>query len=111
MGNFIIKKTTTGGYYFNLLGDNSQITLTSQIYSSKSTCFIGIDSVRNSCPYDSYERKQTVDNKHYFVLKASNGEIVGNSEMYPSKESMENGIESVKKDGINTNVVEEEPYF
>ncbi len=111
MGNFVIKKTTKGEYYFNLLADNSQIMLTSQIYSSKSSCFISIDLVRNSCLYDSYDRIQTVDNKHYFVLKSSNGQIVGTSEMYTSKAGMESGIESVKKDGLNTKVVEEEPYF
>lgn len=111
MGNFVIKKTTKGEYYFNLLADNSQIILTSQIYSSKSSCFNGIDLVRNSCSYDSYERKQTADNKYYFVLKAPNGQIIGNSQMYAFRAGMENGIESVKKDGNTTQVVEEEPYF
>jgi uncharacterized protein len=111
MGNFVIKKGTKGGYYFNLLADNSQIILTSQMYSSKSSCFNGIDLVRNSCSFDSYERKQTDNNKHYFVLKASNGQIIGNSEIYESIASMENGIESVKINGNNTKVVEEEPYF
>jgi uncharacterized protein YegP (UPF0339 family) len=31
--------------------------------------------------------------------------------MYESKTGMENGIESVKKNGRNTKLVEEEPYF
>ena len=111
MGNFIIKRGTTGEYYFNLLDDNSQILLTSQIHSSKSFCFKSIDLVRNSFSYDNYESRQTTDNMHYFVLKAANGKIIGKSEMYPSKAAMENGIESVKKHGNNTKTVEEEPYF
>jgi uncharacterized protein YegP (UPF0339 family) len=111
MGNFVIKKGTNGEYFFNLLADNSQIILTSQMYSSKSSCFNGIDEVRNSCSYDSYERKQAPGDKHYFVLKASDGQIIGSSEMYALKAGMEKGIESVKKNGINTKVVEEEPYF
>ena len=111
MGNFVIKRGTTGEYYFNLIADNSQIILTSQLYSSKSSCFKEIDLVRNCCSYDSYERKQTEDNKHYFVLKASDGQIIGTSEMYSSKAAMEKGIESVKENGINTKVIEEEPYF
>jgi uncharacterized protein YegP (UPF0339 family) len=111
MGNFVIKKDTNGEYYFNLLADNSQIILTSQMYSSKSLCFSVIETVRNNCPYDSYECKQTMDHKHYFVLKESNGQIIGNSEQYASKAAMENGIESVKKNGINAKVVEEEPYY
>jgi uncharacterized protein YegP (UPF0339 family) len=42
---------------------------------------------------------------------ASDGTVIGNSEMYVSKEVMENGIDSVKKNGNNTEAVEEEPYF
>ena len=112
MGNFIINRATNGEYYFNLKADNSQIILTSQKYSSKPACFNGIESVKTNCTEDSrYERKQSVNNKHYFVLKAFNGQIIGNSEMYASKASMENGIESVKKNGNNTQAVEEEPYY
>jgi uncharacterized protein YegP (UPF0339 family) len=40
-----------------------------------------------------------------------NGQVLGKSEMYATKAGMENGIESVKKNGKNTNVVEEEPYY
>ena len=111
MGNFVIKKGTNGEYFFNLLADNSQIILTSQMYSSKSSCFSGIDIVRNSCSYDSYERKLAVGNMHYFVLKTSDEQIVGTSEMYSSKAAMEKGIESVKENGVNKKLVEEEPYF
>jgi hypothetical protein len=112
MGNFLIKKATNGEHYFNLKAANSQIILTSQMYSSKPACFNGIFSVRNNCTDDSrYERKLSFNNKHYFVLKASNGGIIGNSEMYASKAGMENGIESVKKNGDNTKVVKEERFY
>jgi uncharacterized protein len=112
MGKFVINRTSEGKYYFNLKAENAQIILTGQMYSSKKTCFDDIESVRNNCmPDNSYERKHSVGNKHYFVLKASNGQIIGNSEMYASKEGMENGIAAVKKNGINTNLIEEEPYF
>jgi uncharacterized protein YegP (UPF0339 family) len=108
MGNFVIKKATNGEHYFNLKADNYQVILTSQMYSSKSACFNGIESVRNNCSDDSrYERKQSVNDKHYFVLKSSNGQIIGNSEMYASKAGMDNGIESVKKNGRSKTVVEE----
>ena len=101
MGNFVIKKATNGEHYFNLKASNYQVILTSQMYSSKTACFNGIESVRSNCADDSrYERKLSANNKHFFVLKASNGQIIGNSEM-------ENGIESVKKNGSNKTVVEE----
>ena len=112
MGSFIINRSTNGEHYFNLKADNYQIILTSQMYSSKPACFNGIESVRVNCTEDNrYDRKQSVNNKHYFVLKAFNGQIIGNSEMYASKAGMENGIESVKKNGNNTQPVEEEPYY
>jgi len=112
MGNFVINRAASGDHYFNLKADNSQIILTSQMYKSKPTCFSDIDLVRNNCNDDSkYERKLSANKKHYFVLKAFDGHIIGNSEMYSSRAGMENGIKSVKKNGINTNVVEEEPYF
>lgn len=112
MGNFVIKKTEDGEHYFNLKVDNSQIILTSQMYSSKSDCFNGIESLRNNCSdYGRYERKKSVDKKHYFVLKTSDGTIIGNSEMYETNAGMDNGIEEVKNNGRSTKVIEEEPYF
>jgi hypothetical protein len=111
MGKFIIKRITTGEYYFNLLADNLQVILTSQMNSSKLSCIKSIEQVRNSCSYENYERKHTIDNKYYFVLKASDGKEIGKSEMYSSKTFMENGIESVKKNGNNKQIIEEEPYF
>ena len=112
MGNFVIIKNTNGEHYFSLKGDNSQIILTSQMYSSKSECIDGIELVRTNCSeFNSYERKKSINKKHYFVLKASNGQIIGNSEMFETNAGMDNGIESVKKCGMSTSVIEEEPYF
>jgi uncharacterized protein YegP (UPF0339 family) len=112
MGKFVVVRLKNGEHYFNLKADNSQIILTSQMYSSKTACLNSIESVRNNCSYDSrYERKQSDNNKHFFELKASDGEIIGRSETYTSKEVMENVIESVRKNGKNTSLVEEEPYF
>ena len=112
MGNFVIVKTTNGEHYFSLRGDNCQIILTSQMYSSKSACFDGIELVRTNCSeFIRYERKKSINKKHYFVLKASDGQIIGNSEMYDTNAGMDNAIESVKKNGRSTTVVEEEPYF
>jgi len=112
MGKFVINRAANGELSFNLKADNLQILLTSQMYSSRPTCFNDIESVRTNCSDDSrYERKKTVDNKHYFVLMGPNGEIIGKSELFSSLARMENGIKSVKKNGTNRKVVEEEPYF
>jgi uncharacterized protein YegP (UPF0339 family) len=108
VGKYVISKAKNDEIYFNLKATNGQIILTSQMYSSESACFNGIESVRNNCSDDSkYERKQSVNNKPYFVLKAANGQVIGTSEMYESEAGMENGIASVKRNGPSTTVVEE----
>lgn len=112
MGNFVIIKTPNDEHCFSLKADNSQIILTSQMYSSKSDCIDGIELVRINCSeFNRYERKKSIDKKHYFVLKASDGQIIGNSEMFDTNAGMDNGIESVKKNGKSASVAEEEPYF
>jgi uncharacterized protein YegP (UPF0339 family) len=84
-------------YYFRLKAKNGQIILSSQGYSSKSSCENGIESVRkNSSNDDRFERKEAANGKHHFNLKAANGQIIGSSQMYKSKDGMENGIKSVQ---------------
>jgi uncharacterized protein YegP (UPF0339 family) len=108
VGKYVISKSKNDENYFNLKATNGQTILTSQMYSSESACFNGIESVRNNCSEDiRFERKQSINNKPYFVLKAANGQVIGSSEMYESGAGMENGISSVKKNGISSTVIEE----
>lgn len=105
MGKFEVSKRTNGEYQFNLKAGNGQVILTSQGYSSKTSCTNGIESVRtNSVNDDRYERKEAKNGKHYFNLKASNGQIVGSSQMYETASSMENGIASVKNNAPDAGV-------
>ena len=108
IGKYVISKAKNDENYFNLKATNGQTILTSQMYSSESACFNGIESVRSNCSDDfKYERKQSINNKPFFVLKAANGQVIGNSEMYESGAGMENGIASVKKNGVSTTVIED----
>jgi uncharacterized protein YegP (UPF0339 family) len=107
MGKFVIKQTSSG-YRFNLKADNSQVILTSEIYTSKSGCQNGIDSVKANAKDDgNYERKTSSNDKYYFNLKAGNSQVVGTSEMYETTSGRENGIESVKSNAPGASVVEE----
>ena len=107
-GKYVISKAKNDEKYFNLKTTTGQTILTSQMYSSESACFNGIESVRNNCSDDSkFERKQSVNNKSFFVLKAANGQVIGTSAMYESEAGMENDIALVKKNGISTGVIEE----
>lgn len=79
MGKFVIKTAKDGQHYFNLKADNGQTILTSEMYTSKSACNNGIESVKTNAPNDArYERLTSSNGKPYFVLKASNGQTIGN---------------------------------
>ena len=108
VGKYVISKANNDEVYFNLKATNGQTILTSQMYSSESACFNGIESIRTNCSDDNrFERKISVNDKPYFVVKAANGQVIGNSEMYESEAGMENGIASVKRNGISSTIVEE----
>lgn len=97
MGKFVISKNRNGGYWFNLLADNGEKILTSELYSSRGSCDTGMESVRQNAPNDQrYERKLSKDGKPCFNLYAANGLIIGASEQYESDAACENGIQAVK---------------
>lgn len=104
-GKFVLKKTASGQFMFNLLAGNSQVILTSESYKEKSSALNGIASVQtNSGNDERYERKTSSKDEPYFVLKAANAQVIGKSEMYSSKAAMENGIASVKTNGSSTTI-------
>lgn len=121
MGKYVIKSTGTG-IKFDLKAANGEIIATSEVYTTKSACQNGIESVRHSAPNAQIDDKTvaglnavkhpkfelfTDNNGSYrFRLKARNGEIIAISESYVAKASCINGIESVKRNSnsviINT---------
>lgn len=96
---FIIKNSSNNQFYFNLHAVNSEIILTSEMYTTKQNCLVGIQSVKTNAPFDAnYDKEISTNNKYYFNLKAVNHQIIGKSEMYNSIQNRENGIEAVKRD-------------
>ena len=103
---FELKKTSAGGYFFNLKIGGGEIILTSEMYQLKSNAEFGIRSLKTLADDDGrYERKRAKNGLLFFVFKASNGEVIGRSELYPSTLAMENGIESVKRNALLAYVV------
>jgi len=95
---FVLKTAKNKKVYFNLLANNGEVVLTSQMYASKATAKKGIASVQaNSKSASQFVEKKSSSNKHGFSVKAKNHLIVGTSQMYASKSSMKNGIKSVMK--------------
>jgi len=107
MGKFEIKTRKNGEFQFNLKASNGQVILTSEGYSSKSSCLNGIESVRkNSQDENKFDKKTSTNGKYYFNLKATNGQVIGGSEMYQSASGRANGIASVKKNAPDAPISE-----
>jgi uncharacterized protein YegP (UPF0339 family) len=97
MAKFQIKKASNKQFFFNLIADNGETVLTSEMYKAKSGALNGIASVKKNATDDArYERKVSKKGKAYFVLKAANKEVIGTSEEYSSESAREGGIISVK---------------
>ena len=123
MGKFVIKAVASG-IKFDLKAGNGEVIATSEVYTSKSACENGIESVRKNAPVAAIE-DQTIegfameknpkfevykDNKgeYRFRLKATNGQIIATGEGYAAKASCLNGVESVRRNAPDAPVVEAE---
>ena len=123
MGKFVIK-TVASGIKFDLKAGNGEVIATSEVYTRKSACENGIESVRKNAPVAAIE-DQTIegfateknpkfevykDNKgeYRFRLKATNGQIIATGEGYVAKASCLNGVESVRRNAPEAPVAEAE---
>ena len=123
MGKFVIRKTNTG-IKFDLKAGNGEVIATSEVYTTKSACENGIESVRRNAPVAALE-DQTVEGfakekgpkfegyqdkagEYRFCLKARNGETIATGESYKTKPSCLNGIESVRKNAPEAAVAKED---
>ena len=94
---FELKKSKNDKFVFNLLADNGQVVLTSELYESKASALNGIESVKKNAPDDGrYARLSAKDGSPYFTLKAGNGQVIGLSHMYAGEKARDDGIASVK---------------
>ena len=121
MGKYVVKNTATG-IKFDLKAGNGEVIANSEVYTSKSACMNGIQSVMKNAPVAAVE-DQTVEGfekcknpkfevytdkagEFRFRLPATNGEIIATGEGYKAKKSCMNGIESVRKNA-DSEIVEE----
>jgi uncharacterized protein len=98
MGKFVIKTGKDGQFYFNLKASNGEIILSSEGYTTKTSCKRGIASVmKNGQDSSKYMKSISKNGKSYFTLIAANKKVIGRSELYESEKACNNGIASVKK--------------
>lgn len=122
MGKFVLRTVDTG-IKFDLKAGNGEVVASSQVYSSESSCRIGIASVQKNAPIAAVENQTTerftveknpkfevyIDKKgeYRFRLKATNGQVIATSEGYKAIASCIKGIESVKKNAADAKITEE----
>ena len=129
MGTFIIKKTPSGAFNFSLIASNKEkITVSSQVYTTKSACKKGIESVGKNAarcieenriedltlkkapdrvPFPKFEIYYDKAGLFRYRLFASNGESIAISEEgYKSKSGCIGGMKSVAVNAVDPLITE-----
>lgn len=95
---FELQSAKNGKIYFNLVANNGEIVLTSQMYVSKAAAKKGIASVRlNGASPERFQSLENQGGKLYFVLKAGNHQVIGTSQAYTSQPALKKGIQAVAR--------------
>ena len=118
MGKFKVIETKKG-HVFHLVALNGETIGTSEVYSSKSACVNGVESVRTNAgaSIEDQTEKESISNPKFelykdkagqfrFRLVASNGQNILASEGYTTKERCKKGIASVKRNAPKAKVVD-----
>ena len=108
LGSYALRRSGDQ-FHFNLrAAGNSEVILTSERYSRKTSALEGIESLRANARLEArYERKLSSTLQPYFVLKAGNGEELGTSEMYSSATAREHGIAAVKRNAPRAELLDQ----
>ena len=129
MGTFLIKKTPSGAFNFSLIASNKEkIAVSSQVYTTKSACKKGIESVGKNAvrcieenriedltlkkapervPFPKFEIYYDKAGLFRYRLFATNGESIAISEDgYKSKSGCLNGMRSVAVNATFPDIVE-----
>jgi hypothetical protein len=129
MGTFIIKKTPSGAYNFSLIAANKEtIAVSSQVYTTKSSCKTGIASIGKNaakCIAEDRIEDQTLQKPtektcpkfviyfdkaglYRYRLLATNGENIAISEEgYKSKSGCINGMKSVATNAADPEIIDQ----
>ena len=113
MSKYVITVSPKGKYHFNLVANNGETILTSQMYAARKGALKGIRSVAKNAPIapvvDTTAKKVVEagnpkfeifagkDGKSYFKLIAANAKAIGHSEGYNTMAACKAGLKSVQK--------------
>ena len=105
MTQFIVSESSNGQLYFRLRGNNGEIILKSEGYSSKAGVDSGIESIKRNAKFESSYVRYDNPGAYSFLIKANNGQIIAFSERYVTREARERTIEELKRIAENAEFV------
>ncbi len=120
MGKFILR-TTDGGFAFSLLAANGEPIAVSDVYTNRSACLKGLESVRRNAaakvedqsvrgfetlPNPKYELYRDRKRQYHYRLRARNGKIIAAGGGHTDKELCLKGIESVRRNAPKARVID-----
>ena len=122
MGKFVINRTKNGGFMFNLVAGNGEVIATSEVYTQKPKCKVGIASVQKNAnaeienqteenfvelPRPKYQIYKDKRGEFRFRLIATNGRIIATGEGYKAIAGCLNGIKSIGNNAPGAPIVDE----
>ena len=121
MNKFVIRPVASG-FKFDLYAPNGQVIATSEVYTSRSACRKGAESVRKNAPgartenltdppvsplpNPKFEMFRDKAGAYRFRLRSRNGKIIAVSEGYAARTSCAGGIESVRRNAGEAGIEE-----
>lgn len=79
-----------GGYHFNVIAKNGQITVSSEHYTTEAAAYNGALAVQDASA--TWSVQQNTAGGYYFNVTALNGQVVGTSQQYTTKSSAQAGL-------------------
>lgn len=122
MGKFVINRTKDGGFKFNLVAGNGEIIATSEVYTQKPKCKVGIASVQKNSKAEienqtegkyvelsrpKYQVYKDKKGEFRFRLIATNGRIIATGESYKALSGCINCIKSIASNAPDAKIVDE----
>ncbi|MEY4545835.1 MAG: hypothetical protein RL685_2030 [Pseudomonadota bacterium] len=97
MHSRFVLNNSGGQFTFQLrAAGNSEIILTSEPFTRKTSALAGIVAVKACANWDKRFRRRSRRGAAYFVLQAHNGEVLGTSAVFSTASEREAGIEAVR---------------
>ena len=107
MGKFVINQAKDGQFHFSLIGDEGQVILNSEAYTTLAACESGVESVKKNASEEGQYGLSESNGKYHFDLKAANHREIGVSGEFDTEDAAKEGIKAVMATAPAAEVVSE----